>query len=99
MRTSRKWVAALGIAAATPGLSHAGPFNFFKKADPPAATAAEKATNQALADAVADQLRAARLRGTGVEIEVTGGVCVLRGEVADARSREVAAAAAARVPG
>ena len=92
----KKWIAALGLVAA-PALCPA-----VCPAAPPApadAAAAAATANQQLADAVAENLRAASVSGTGVMIDVQGGVCRLSGEVATAKMKDLADWAAAQVEG
>lgn len=98
MKAYRKWVLSLGIAAVTPGLVMAGPFGIFnKKSSQPARTAA--VDNQKLAEQVAANLRAAKLTGFDIDIEVREGVCILMGKIKDAQQKQRASEMASRVPG
>ena len=99
--TYKKWVAALGIAAAAPGLTPG-----LLAADGPAAETVEQTAeaaavpaNQRTADAVAGALRGSGLRGTGIEIVVREGVCRLTGTVASPAMKRLAGDAAAAVEG
>ncbi|NNJ27939.1 BON domain-containing protein [Alienimonas chondri] len=93
----KKWVAALGIAAAAPCAAPAfadGPVE-------PAATqsAADVHANQQTADAVAGALRGSGLRGEGVEIVVREGACRLTGTVESPAMKRLATQAASKVAG
>ena len=94
--TYKKWVAALGIAAAAPCAAPA-------LADGPVApatqSAAETHANQAIADGVANALRGSGLRGTGVEIIVREGVCRLTGTVETPSMKQLATQVASAVDG
>ena len=98
MKAYRKWVLSLGIAAVTPGIALAGPFDLFRsnRSAPKAASASE---NQKIAEQVAKNLRAAKLKGFDIEIEVRGGVCRLMGRIVDASQKRKATAAAEKVKG
>lgn len=90
MRSYRKWVLSLGLAAAlAPGLSltHAT-----------TAQAAET-SNQQLADHAAQALRAAKLSGFDIGIEVQDGVCVLQGKIGSNEQKAMASKAVSQVPG
>lgn len=100
MRRYHSWLAALGFAAATPGLALAGPLSLFsgdsqKSASEPDA----KAVNQKTANDIAKALRAARLNGYNIEVEYKGGVATLIGEVPTAQQRDMAAQVTRQVPG
>lgn len=98
MKAYRKWVLSLGIAAVTPGLVMAGPFSIFnKKSSQPARPAA--VDNQRLAEQVAGNLRAAKLTGFDIDIEVRDGVCILMGKIKDSDQKRRASLEASRVPG
>ncbi len=93
--TYKRWVAALGIAAAAPCAAPA-------LADGPAAPATAQTAadaNQHTADAVAGALRGSGLRGSGVEIVVREGVCRLTGTVETVAMKQLASQAAGVVPG
>ena len=91
----RKWVLSLGVAAATAGVVP-GPFPFLNSE---LAAQTSDARNQQIAEQVAQQLRAQKLRGFDIEIVVQDGVCRLGGKIADARQKAMAAQVAAQVPG
>ncbi len=84
MKRYRKWVLTLGIMAVTPGITMAGPLDFFnKKSDQSSSTAVTGKTsnNQKVANEIADVLRKARLTGYNMEIEFNKGVAVLSGKI------------------
>lgn len=91
MRRLHSWLAALGIAAATPGLTYAGPMSLFSNGDSrPAASSNAKATNQKVANDIAKALRSARLAGYDIEVEYKNGVATLIGQVPTAQQRAIA---------
>ena len=98
MKAYQKWVFSLGIAAVTPGITLAGPFSIFNRSTQ-ATRPAAAVDNQKLAEAVAQKLRAAKLAGFDIEIEVQEGVCQLMGRIKDAEQKERASAVASQVPG
>jgi len=91
----RKWVLSLGVAAATAGVAF-GPFPFLNSE---LAAQTADAQNQQIAEQVAQQLRAQKLRGFDIEIVVQDGVCRLGGKIADARQKAMASQVASQVPG
>lgn len=94
MRSYRKWVLSLGLAAAVaPGMAFAGPFSFGRGGE----TAAT--SNQQTAENVAEALRAAKLAGFDIDIEVKEGVCTLSGKIGSAEQKERASKAVGAVPG
>lgn len=100
MRLPRKWVLGLGLLAAAPGVTVAGPLDFLKpRAGAESAAAGAPQSNTQIANDVADALRAARLRGENIEIEVLAGVCTLKGQIADSAQRAAATRIVAAVPG
>jgi osmotically-inducible protein OsmY len=100
MRLPRKWVLGLGLLAAAPGVTVAGPLDFLKpRAGAGSAAAGAPQSNTDIANAVADALRAARLRGENIEIEVLAGMCTLKGQIADSQQRDAATSIVAAVPG
>lgn len=98
MKAYRKWVLSLGIAAVAPGIALAGPFSIFSKSKPQARPAAT-VDNQRLAEEVAKKLRAEKLTGFDIEIEVSEGVCLLAGRIKDAEQKQRASVAASQVAG
>jgi len=98
MKAYQKWVLSLGIAAVTPGITLAGPFSIFNRSTQ-ATRPAVAVDNQKLAEAVAQKLRAAKLAGFDIEIEVQEGVCQLMGRIKDAEQKQRASAVASQVAG
>ncbi|QDT38757.1 BON domain-containing protein [Stratiformator vulcanicus] len=102
MRKMTSWVLTLGLVA-SPTLALAGPFglsnplNMFRRGEQ--ASAAPAVNNQEMAEAIADALRSARLKGRGIEIEFQDGVVTLVGEVSDAGQKALASSVCSRVPG
>ena len=74
----RKWALMLGLMAVTPGVAEAaGRLSLFKSkteqaAAAPAAGETAKRGNQAIANDIANSLRAANLSGYEIEIEFNG---------------------------
>ncbi|REJ77036.1 MAG: BON domain-containing protein [Planctomycetota bacterium] len=100
MRLPRKWVLSLGLLAAAPGVTLAGPLDFFKPGGGAESSAAAAPTsNQAVANAVATALGKANLNHKNLSIEVENGVCTLTGEVGDSQQRAVADRIARSVSG
>jgi osmotically-inducible protein OsmY len=102
MRRYHSWLAALGLAAATPGLALAGPLSLFSSGSdskPAASETDAKAINQRTANDIAKALRAAKLSGYNIEVEYKGGVATLIGEVPTAQQRDMAAHVTEQVPG
>jgi len=97
MLAYRKWVLSLGIAAVTPGITLAGPFSFLKSDR--SAQESQAVDNQKLAEQVATNLRAAKLRGFDMEVEVQKGVCTLKGKIASAEQKQRAEQACLAVAG
>lgn len=90
-----KWILSLGIAAVAPGITLAGPFSIFKSDK----TEAASVDSQKQAEDVAAALRAAKINGYDVDIEVRNGVCVLKGRIDSQAHKDQASAAASRVSG
>lgn len=101
MRRYHSWLAALGIAAATPGLALAGPFSLFSgdREARPASGSDAKAANEKQANDVAKALRSARLVGYDIQVECRNGEATLIGEVPTAQQRALASKATEAVPG
>ncbi|MBL8814632.1 MAG: BON domain-containing protein [Planctomyces sp.] len=101
MRKYGKWLLVLGVMAACPAFASADGFlgSGLKPSLPFSGAAAQQQRNQALADDVAGALKAAKLNGYDVEIEVKDGVAVLDGKVRDASHRALATQVASTVPG
>jgi osmotically-inducible protein OsmY len=101
MRRYHSWLAALGIAAATPGLALAGPLSLFTgdRDSQAASTPDAKAANTKQANDVAKALRSARLVGYDISVECRNGEVTLLGEVPTAQQRELASKVTGSVPG
>ena len=102
MKRYRKWVLTLGIMAVTPGITMAGPLDFFtKKSEQSSSTAVSgKVTqNQKVANEIADALRSARLTGYNMEIEYNKGVAVLSGKIPTAAQKAQATRLISRIDG
>ncbi|QDT30207.1 periplasmic protein [Gimesia panareensis] len=102
MKRYRKWVLTLGIMAVTPGITMAGPLDFFtKKSEQSSSTAVpgKISNNQKVANDIADVLRKARLTGYNMEIEYNKGVAVLSGIIPTAAQKAQATALISRVNG
>lgn len=94
MRSYRKWVLSLGLAAMTPGITFAGPFSSGSGSAQQAV-----ANNQQSADNVAQALRAAKLAGFDIDVEVRDGTCILEGKIGSEEQKQRATKAASAVPG
>ncbi|MFG0331765.1 MAG: BON domain-containing protein [Maioricimonas sp. JB049] len=101
MLLPRKWVLSLGLLAAAPGVTLAGPLDFLKGGSETADAAQASAPrgNQEVAEDIAKALRKAKLVGRNIEIEYQNGVATIKGEVADAQHRINAVRAAESVAG
>lgn len=97
MRKYGKWLLVLGVLAASPAAASADGLLGGRIRSPFGSSAAER--NQAQADAVAEALQSANVRGSDIEIEVRDGVAILDGKVSDAGTRSVAQRIAMSVPG
>ena len=96
MRKYGKWALTLGLLAAMPGLTFAA-----GEAQGPrsAGEAAAASPNQAKANEIAKALKAAGVKGKGIELEYQNGVVVISGQVNDAAMRTAAERTINRVPG
>ena len=102
MKRYRKWVLTLGIMAVTPGITMAGPLDFFsKKSDQSSSTAVSGSitNNQKVANEIANVLRKARLTGYNMEIEYDKGVAVLSGKIPTAAQKAQATSLISRING
>ncbi len=100
MRLPRKWVLGLGLLAAAPGVTVAGPLDFLKpRAAAESSAAGAPKSNTEIANDVADAFRGAKLHGENIEIEVLAGVCTLKGQIADSQQRAAATRIVSAVPG
>lgn len=101
----QKWVLTLGILAATPGVTAAGPLSIFKYDKPDKASTersagpAEKSRNQQMAERVAQALRQANFQGYDIEIEYDKGVAKLMGKIDDPQQKARASRIVASIPG
>ncbi len=94
MRSYRKWVLSLGLAAAVaPGMAFAGPFSSNRGGE------AAATSNQQTAENVAEALRAAKLAGFDIDIECKEGVCTLSGKIGSDEQKARASKAVSAVPG
>src|SRR5690606_37483127 len=99
MRKYRKWVLTLGIVAAAPGVTMAGPFDLFKSKSAETAAAPAAGGNQKVAEEIAAALRKANFSGYDVEIEYRNGVAMLAGKVGTLQQKMEATRVVAQVPG
>ncbi|WP_417385205.1 BON domain-containing protein [Gimesia sp.] len=102
MKRYRKWVLTLGIMAVTPGITMAGPLDFFsKKSEQSSSTAVSGrvTSNQKVANEIADALRSARLTGYNMEIEYNKGVAVLSGKIPTAAQKAQATRLISQIEG
>ncbi len=99
MRKYGKWLLVLGVMAASSAAASADGFLGGFKPQLPFSGTAETAKNQELANEVANSLKSAQVRGTGIEIEVRDGVAILEGKVSDPSQLSLAQRAAGTVPG
>ncbi len=93
MRLPRKWVLSMALLATAPGFVVAGP------ADSTGAPAAAASSNQAMANKIATALKAAPLKGKGVQLQYENGVCTISGEAEDAQQKALATQIISSVPG
>jgi osmotically-inducible protein OsmY len=96
MRKYGKWALTLGLLAAMPGLTFAAG----EAQSPRSASQSGSANpNQAKAEEIAKALKAAGVKGKGIELEYQNGVVVIGGQVSDAGMRTTAERTIKRVPG
>lgn len=106
MLLPRKWVLSLGLLATAPGFALAGPFDGKAKSNAPeerpAAKTSEKSaarSNDQVAQDIAKAMKAAGLKGKGIQIEVLDGNVTLTGQILDSAQLAKATQVASRVPG
>lgn len=99
MRSYRKWVLSLGLAAMTPGIALAGPLSPWSSGKAEQAAASSESQNQKTAENVAAELRAAKLNGFDIEVHVQEGVCILEGKIGDESQKQAATKAASKAAG
>ena len=105
MLLPRKWVLSLGLLATAPGIVLAGPFDGMLKSNArptaarPAAKASASHSNEDIAHDVVDKMKAAGLKGKGIQVDVVDGVATLTGQISSAEQLAKATQIASRVPG
>ncbi len=102
----RKWFLSLGLMAATPGLTFAGPpsspdgdAQSSVQSGAEEGGAAEKAANQKTAEGIAKALRKARLAGFNIDISYKQGVATLSGKISDEKQKMKVTQVVSSVPG
>ncbi|SFI27859.1 BON domain-containing protein [Planctomicrobium piriforme] len=98
MLLPRKWALSLGLLAAVPGLTVAGPMDFLKGSPDAAATTPERA-NQEVADDIGKALGQAKLAYKDVSIEYLAGTATIKGQIKDASQRAMVTRIISEVPG
>lgn len=105
MLLPRKWALSLGLLAAVPTVSVAGPLNFLKPAEGQQQTAqasqdaASPGENQKVAEDIAKALGRANLIHKDVSIEYKSGVASISGQIKDEAQRALVTRLISRVPG
>lgn len=102
MLLPRKWALSLGLLAAIPSISVAGPFDLLKPDAQQAQSAAEgtdKGQNQRVAEDIADALKKAKLIHRNVAIQFEGGTATISGEIKDDAQRAQVTRVVGRVDG
>lgn len=111
MLLPRKWVLSLGLLATAPGIALAGPFdgkaksstrpeaNTADTATPDASPASSQRSNSEIAQDVARGMKAAGLKGKGIQIEVVNGQATLSGKILSSEQLAKATQVASQVPG
>ncbi len=105
MLLPRKWVLSLGLLAAVPSISVAGPLDFLKPGEGQAqsAPAVQKSANtnqnQKVAENIAKALGRANLVHQDVSIEYKSGVATIGGQIKDEAQRALVTRLVSRVPG
>lgn len=101
MLLPKKWAWGLGLLAAAPALTFAGPFDFAQSKSAPAETAqaAPARGNQEVANEIAKALSGANLTHKNVQIEYKGGVARITGQIKDANQKALVTNLARRVAG
>lgn len=103
MLLPRKWALSLGLLAAVPSISVAGPLDFLKpgeeqKQSSPA-TQESATSNQKVAEDIAKALGRANLIHKDVSIEYKAGVATIGGQIKDEAQRALVTRIISRVPG
>lgn len=104
MLLPRKWALSLGLLAAIPTVSVAGPFDFAKKTEGQQQTAstaesASQVSNQQVANEIAKALGKQNLTHKDVAIEYKSGVATISGQIKDEAQRELVTRVMSRVSG
>ncbi len=105
MLLPRKWALSLGLLAAVPSISVAGPLDFLKPGEgqqqtsPAAQKAAPTNQNQKVAEEIAQALNRAKLVHQDISIEFKAGVATIGGQIKDEPQRAIVTRLASRVPG
>lgn len=98
MLLPRKWALSLGLLAAVPGLTLAGPLDF-RSGNSAATTQAPERTNDAVAQEIATALGKVQLVYKDVEIEYLSGVATIKGQIQNASQRALVTRVVSEVPG
>lgn len=96
MRKYGKWALTLGLLAAMPGLTFAAGE---AKSPRTAGKSGSASPNQAKAEEIANALKAAGIKGRGIDLEFNNGVAMISGQVGDAAMKAKAESAMQQVPG
>lgn len=100
MLLPRKWALSLGLLAAIPSVSAAGPLDFLKPGPGEKQTAqAPERGNQQVAEEIAKQLSKAQLDHKNVQIEYQAGVATISGQIKDAPQRALVTRMVSKVAG
>lgn len=102
MLLPRKWALSLGLLAAVPSISVAGPFDAPKaggEQQTSPAEASQKQQNQKVAEEIARALGRANLTHQDVSIEYKSGVATIGGQIKDEAQRAVVTRVVSRVAG
>lgn len=105
MLLPRKWALSLGLLAAVPTISVAGPFDFAKKQETQQAApqetqrSASQGQNQQVANDIAKALSRANLTHKDVSIEFKSGVATIGGQIQNEAQRAQVTRLVSRVPG
>ncbi|WP_437206238.1 BON domain-containing protein [Planctomicrobium sp. SH664] len=100
MLLPRKWALGLGLLAAAPSLTVAGPLDSAKPGTgkPEAAAQSPEMNNQQVAEKIAQALGKAKLVHKNVQIEYKSGTATISGEIKDASQRALVTKIASTVP-
>ncbi len=100
MRLPKKWVFSLGLLAAMPGATWAGPFDAVQRSANQTPASATSNPNQDKANEIAVALRSADLQGCrNVQIEFENGVATITGECQSAEQFSAVSRLTSGVPG